>query len=136
MCLSEVKSLKHELRTPVNHIIGYSELLRETAEDTTNDFLAEQASILHSLGSELNKVIERTLLFSDQNFGVQDIQAIKDAIGPLAARIKEGLALCLASEQEDAPLADLKRIQSAVDRLQAILDASLLPKSLIERIPS
>ncbi len=28
-----VRQLRHELRTPINHIIGYSEMLEEVAAD-------------------------------------------------------------------------------------------------------
>jgi signal transduction histidine kinase len=36
-----VAQLRHDLRTPVNHIIGYSEMLLEDAEESGNDSSAE-----------------------------------------------------------------------------------------------
>jgi signal transduction histidine kinase len=133
MCGNESKSFKHELRTPVNHIIGYSALLQDTAEEESNTPLAKEAADMHSLGTELNRVIERMLVCSDHGLQVEDIQGIKDAVAPLFSRIGMSLASCFDCLQDEGAVADLRRIGSAVDRLQSILDNAVASECSIEK---
>src|ERR1051326_9245699 len=56
-----LRSLKHELRTPVNHILGYSELLLESAQDAGDETLMTQARGIHSNGRKLVELIDRNL---------------------------------------------------------------------------
>lgn len=125
MYMNDTKSLKHEFRTPVNHIIGYSALLREAAEDQGNELLGGFASDIQALGAELNRTADRTLLFTDHSLQTEDIHTIREAVAPLISRIEERLASCFKSAQEDSEIADLQRIKNAVARLGAILDEPL-----------
>ena len=33
----QIAGIRHDLRTPINHVIGYSEMLQEMAEDDGQD---------------------------------------------------------------------------------------------------
>src|SRR5512135_1241752 len=46
-------NLRHELRTPINAIIGYSEMLMEDAADQHNDRLGADLEKIHTGGMQL-----------------------------------------------------------------------------------
>jgi class 3 adenylate cyclase len=52
------KNLKHILRTPLNHIIGYCEMLMEQAEDEDLDVFIPDLDRIHSAGEQLLAVID------------------------------------------------------------------------------
>jgi signal transduction histidine kinase len=119
----DARSLKHELRTPVNHIIGYSALLLEAAEELGDEPLAHQAAEMQAIGSEMNRAIESTLLSFGNTIGPEQILNIRDAVNPLILRIVGNLS---CNSVGDAPCeSDLRRIGSAADRLQSLLDLSI-----------
>ena len=49
--------LRHELRTPINHIVGYAELLLEQAADLQRPELVPDLQRIHSAGKQLLKPI-------------------------------------------------------------------------------
>ncbi|MGH8471848.1 MAG: sensor histidine kinase, partial [Gammaproteobacteria bacterium] len=49
--------LRHELRTPINHIIGYSELLLEEAEDSALKPFSRDLQKIHTAGKTLLEMI-------------------------------------------------------------------------------
>lgn len=53
--------LRHEFRTPVNHIIGYSEMLLEEAIDAGHDALLPDLQRIHGAGHELLELINESL---------------------------------------------------------------------------
>jgi class 3 adenylate cyclase len=50
-------SIKHELGTPLNHIIGYCELLMEEAHDGSLEFVLPDLERIHGAGKRLQMVI-------------------------------------------------------------------------------
>jgi signal transduction histidine kinase len=128
------RSLKHELRTPVNHIIGYSALLLEAAQDAGDDLFSSQVVEIHAIGTELNKVIERNLLFSHQSVQEEDVVAIREAVAPLIPQIAQKLVASSSVLLDDSYRADMRRIQSALERLQSLLETSVPPHEVIEQI--
>jgi sigma-B regulation protein RsbU (phosphoserine phosphatase) len=57
-----VAQLRHDLRTPVNHIIGYSEMLLEDAEETANESSAADLKKIRSAAQELLGLINTRLV--------------------------------------------------------------------------
>ncbi len=57
-----VAQLRHDLRTPVNHIIGYSEILIEDASDSGSDI--SDLKKIHSAAGELLTLINTRLHLS------------------------------------------------------------------------
>ncbi|MFM8715269.1 MAG: histidine kinase dimerization/phospho-acceptor domain-containing protein, partial [Spartobacteria bacterium] len=57
-----VAQLRHDLRTPVNHIIGYSEMLLEDAEEDANESSAADLKKIRSAAQELLEVINTRLV--------------------------------------------------------------------------
>lgn len=120
--VDEVRNLKHELRTPVNHIVGYSALLLESAQDAGNDALTRRAHEIQSIGGELHMVVEGILIHSQRTLRVENIAAILDALAPLNARVEENLSQNAASTMDEPFLKDLQRIRGAIHRLQSLLE--------------
>ena len=56
-----IANIRHDLRTPVNHIIGYSEMLQEMAEDDGQDKLIPDLQSIQISGRQLLELIGETL---------------------------------------------------------------------------
>lgn len=52
-----LRNLRHELRTPINHILGYAELLLEDARDLQRPDLVADLEGIHAAGKQLLKPI-------------------------------------------------------------------------------
>jgi adenylate cyclase len=90
-------NMSHELRTPLNAIIGYSEMLREQAEEQRIANFTEDLDKIHDAGRHLLSLISDILDLSKIEAGklevyledvdlpdlVEDVRAI---VGPLAAK--------------------------------------------------
>ncbi len=116
--------MRHELRTPINAIIGYSEMLLEDAEDEGYTFIGELQSIL-SAGNELLKLVNE-LLDQDKLEARSDLD-----VGRLGSDIRHALRTPIntvagyselliedAGEAElDDVVSDLRRIDGAARKL-------------------
>jgi adenylate cyclase len=56
-----LRGLRHELRTPINHIVGYSELLLEVAEERSHAELLADLSKIRAAGAELAALVNESL---------------------------------------------------------------------------
>ncbi len=56
-----LKRLRHDLRTPLNQIIGYTEMLIETAAAGSSTTLAEDLQHLHASGSQILTLLNEGL---------------------------------------------------------------------------
>ena len=75
--LSEVR---HNLRTPINHILGYGEMLMEDAEDRGQDrFLPDLKQILED-GKHALAIINAALCPPGNEVGEAEIRAMRDAL--------------------------------------------------------
>jgi len=111
---SRVKSeflanMSHELRTPLNAIIGYSEMLREEAEDLGQDDFTPDLQKIHAAGKHLLELINSILDLSkieagkmdlyDETFAVASmLEDVRAVIQPLVARNANTLAVNCAPD--------------------------------------
>src|SRR5689334_6913927 len=56
-----LRETRHALRTPLNHIIGYSEMLLESAADLDLDALVPDLERVHAAGQHLLGQLDRLL---------------------------------------------------------------------------
>jgi signal transduction histidine kinase len=56
-----VRVLKHELRTPINHIIGYSEMILEDLVGAGESADHHAVAVTHAVGKELLALVNSTL---------------------------------------------------------------------------
>jgi signal transduction histidine kinase len=66
-------NMSHELRTPLNAIIGYSELLREEAEETGQEFFIPDLNNIHTAGTHLLSLINDVLDISKIEAGKMEL---------------------------------------------------------------
>src|SRR5438034_7045913 len=79
-------NLKHKLRTPLNHIIGYCEMLIEQAQDHGLEVFIVDLDRIHSAGKRL-------------------LGVVNDLCDPVASRkIDEGMMHHLRSEEHTSEL--------------------------------
>jgi CheY-like chemotaxis protein len=93
--------LRHEFRTPVNHVIGYSEMLLEEAfdlDDQRGDELIADLQRIHSAGRELLELINASLADSTREIGVEHAETHE---GPPLASLDSLLATAQALLERD-----------------------------------
>ena len=114
MTPEEARELRHELRTPVNHLIGYSELLLE--ED---GITAGETAKVASIRSIARKVLELVPgLIGDTSPDGADADA-EQAVSTLKNQVAalDQIAAALKTPTTSLPVADLDRLTSASARL-------------------
>lgn len=116
--VTEERHLKHELRTPVNHIVGYGALLLESASDAGIDSLSQQALRIQIIGKELHVAIEG---FLQQTRRIEEVNTLLDTLFALTANVEQGVSEEQSFAVDESFLIDLRRIQRAIHRLQALL---------------
>ncbi len=115
--------LRHSLRTPLNQIIGYCEMLMESAEEDGNSAILRDLKRIHTSGGQLLALINDALAPWKIETGKLDVEAMRrDMRTPLNAII--GYAeLCLDDSTGKGPLtADLKKILRAAQNLYHIFE--------------
>jgi signal transduction histidine kinase len=120
-------NMSHELRTPLNAIIGYSEMLREEAEDLgQEDFIPDLQKIL-AAGKHLLALIDDILDISKIEAGKMDlylehfdiasmIQGVVTTITPLAEKNANTL-LVRAANGVGTMQADLTKVRQSLFNL-------------------
>ena len=136
MSESAFRTLRHDLRTPLNHILGYAELLLEEAEAAGHpDFVTDLQKICLA-GRELLAVVNRRLDSARLRAGDPE-QLSHELRTPLNAII--GYSDLLREEAEerglDALVPDLEKIHEAGRRLLGLVNA-VLDLSRFEADPS
>jgi signal transduction histidine kinase len=127
MDAENLRKFKHELRTPVNHILGYSDLLLESADDSGDNSIAELARNIHASGELLAKLLERGLLSPSGD--MDEVQtALRDSTRPIVRQILEILPPH-SMLNVDAYGDDLERIRLAASQLLALLGADAVTAS-------
>ena len=102
-------NMSHELRTPLNAIIGYSEILKEDAEDLgQEDFIADlqkiQAAGKHLLGLinevlDLSRIEAGKMNLSVETFNLATVlDEVVTTIQPLAEKKANTLEICYPAE--------------------------------------
>jgi len=120
-------NMSHELRTPLNAIIGYSEMLREEAEDTSAAAFVPDLRKIHGAGRHLLELINAVLDLSKieagkmevflETFGVPEmVRDIAAVIEPLAEKNGNRLEV-RCDEALGAMRADLTKVRQALFNL-------------------
>jgi CheY-like chemotaxis protein len=117
----EVAALRHNLRTPVNHIVGYAEMLLEDAQAD-----ADQARVT-ALGDTLQaarrvlQLINDSLSSGRTSVEPADLKALYEALRGPQREIVEAMTPLLESGASDAQFTeDVRRILMAAERLVGI----------------
>jgi adenylate cyclase len=114
--------LRHDLRTPLNHIIGYAEMLIEEPQDGDKAGVAAGLATLRTDARQLVGLVNEVL--SRGHAGAPDLAAARDRFGPPLERMRaagEALRRKAAEAGADSLLPDLDRIRAATERLEQLL---------------
>ncbi len=117
MTPEEARELRHELRTPVNHLIGYAELLLE--EDDADEADIEALEAVRGLAREVLELVPG--LLGDATDGVDGTAASAGSVAALVERVAqlESLTAGLAATSS-LPAADIERLSVAAARLGSL----------------
>lgn len=133
MHISDTTRLRHDLRTHVNHILGYSQLLLEDAvDDPSSAALATAVRQVAGLGKDLLKAIERLLPASLTRVTEECIRDLRTGISePLRnlRRIIDEIPVVLNSPQ----YADVNKMAQASNKLLAFVEAESLESNVIRQ---
>ncbi len=88
--------LRHDLRTPINHILGYSELLQEELEESGSDEFSGDLKKIHGAAQSLLKLINTHLT-------PEGFEALASG-QPISATKSETTALPASYEEPEAPI--------------------------------
>lgn len=123
-------TMRHELRTPINAIIGYSEMLLEDVADQGINSLAPQLERIHAAGKQLLALVNDLLEQSKVESGHANLESdtfrttLSEALRPTAESVlvTGEHALQVATELDQASmLADIERITTAARRFLALV---------------
>ena len=132
---AQLSNVRHSLRTPLNQIIGYSEMLLEELADGDASFDAGDLHKMHGAGTQLLGLVNDQLATPKVRAGKLDLEGLRRD-GRTLLNLIVGYSELL--EEECAPGAaqrfgeDLGRIRTASRNLLDLLNDELLLGSLLE----
>lgn len=135
---STLARLRHDLRTPLNQIIGYSELLIETVDEHTVADLVAPLKEVHRAGIEMLAKLNDELAPWKMESGQVSLVHLQRQLASPLLRIDEACArsLGIAGRTGAAEvIADLTKIGEAVRRLRNRLDVSIAEQSSADGRP-
>jgi class 3 adenylate cyclase len=121
----QLRQLRHELRTPINHIVGFSELWLEEADELDLPELNADLEHIRAAGRELLGLVADRLAADRPGSGCVDLDGLeRDLRTPLNTVIgySELLSEEAASQAPPTMLADVEKIRAAAVQLLHVLD--------------
>ena len=121
---AEVSALRHDLRTPVNHIVGYCELLLEDADDEGRREALQEAL---ATAREVLGVIEAALPASGAGVTGAAVEELRARMRPSHDRIMAAMDAVAPAAAAQAPaelVADVAKVRRATGQLLAVDRAS------------
>lgn len=114
MTSDEARHLRHELRTPVNHLIGYADLLLD--DEALPAKIRMHLAEVRSLARQVNSAIPGVLDDNDAT-SRRSVEALHLLAGDL-----EDCMTVLQADATEAIAADIERLASATRRLREMVD--------------
>src|SRR5262245_66201552 len=119
-----VAHMRHDLRSPINAILGYSQLLLEEGDQSSLS-VAERDDLgrVAELGKQLLRIISEILDPAGITDGIEEYAfRLRLATRPPLTAVR-GCIETLLEEHENAPVGDdLRRIHAATARLSELID--------------
>lgn len=137
--LETLSKLRHALRTPLNQIIGYSEMLMESVEENHAQAILPDLKRIHSSGGQLLAVINDALAPWKIDSGRIDFPGMRHAMrAPLTAILTQG-GLCrdkARADGHDALVKDLEKILTAARNLEKLFQSDAYAQELVVSGPA
>ena len=115
MSRNRLAGIRHQLRTPLNHVLGYTEILLEEAEEHESAALVEDLKAIHTAGQELVSLV-------NDDLSEAAVRARRVDLRRLHAELRTPLTTIIGlSEiwQEEASSQGLERLQPDLARVAA-----------------
>lgn len=109
--------LRHDLRTVINHLVGYGEMTMQSAEDAG---FAEMAVLLAGLCADAKALLAPVTTITSPDVGDEEAKRLQHGLFESAKVIQAavGTAIEFASQHADDEMTgDLKRLRAASDHL-------------------
>jgi CheY-like chemotaxis protein len=129
---NRLADVRHDLRTPVGHIIGYSEMLAEDLEDLAPELLPDIQRI-NAAGNRLAELIDDLLGAAKRSPDEIDFPAAHEQLRTQLNHVSGYCELVREAAEErngSQLLPDLEKIQSATQTLAATMGARLSADAL------
>lgn len=127
---ADLAELRHNLRTPLNHVIGYAELLIEDASGGRNMAALDPLRHIHCAG-KASLVDINGALSNRESVERRELGALCEKLRPRMERIRTLIQGMKESEAASVPLAwrdDLERISGAASKLLQLLCGEAEPE--------
>jgi CheY-like chemotaxis protein len=128
--------LRHDLKTPVGHIIGYSEMLEEEFEDTPWDEFTRDLGNIRMSGDRLVAQIEDFLGPDKSSLDQLNLSNVQFQLRIQLNHISGYCELLIELAEEEGRtelLTDLSRIAQASNNFASIVERKLVPAAFFEQ---
>jgi CheY-like chemotaxis protein len=125
---AEQGELRHELRTPFNHILGYAEMLLESAAEEGLEVLVAGLEGLHGEARDLLGVVNAGLV-GERLVRMNDLWALGRVIQERVTPLTDQVAVLIEQAQARghiAAVSDLERIRLSIGALAALTGDRML----------
>ncbi len=120
-----VAHLRHELLTPLNHILGFTNILMDEAGETGLDRFLPLLARLSDGGHTLLDSVQSTLRSDAIALSIAEIKTLEESLRPTAEQLLE-MATFLVKELRDSgheqTLEDVEMVSSAVNCFLTLVD--------------
>lgn len=116
---SQVATLRHELRTPVNHIVGYCELMLEDVADGPGGLRGSALRSAITSAREVITLIDTALSASGRDVTTGDVAALQQRLQPPHDQIMAAVHTLTAEAADDEVdfRTDVERVRRATGQL-------------------
>jgi len=133
-----ISALRHDLRTPINAIIGYSEMLMEDLADEKSSEFFSNLQIVNTGGYELLSIInkylqstDRKAITSESEFSIF-FEEMKIEVIPSLEKVIETCQKLKSSETTSDISSDIGRVDQASHRLEELISIGIqYPKAQV-----
>ena len=120
--MTDISNFRHSLRTPLNHIVGYSEMLMEDATEQHRPGIADALREIHQAAQELLQSIQKNLTPAQESVEAESLETLqREAAGPI-----HRILSCTSHliDKEGFAVPDMLRIRGAAGVLRAYLESA------------
>ncbi|MBX6311616.1 MAG: hypothetical protein IRY99_01635 [Isosphaeraceae bacterium] len=134
-----LSAIRHGLRTPINIIIGYAELMIEDAEDSGQPALTPDLQEIAGQGRQALAAVDRLLAEPSGPDDIADRSGLPAALLPPIDHIRAACSRLrgqLAEADGAGPSADLGRIEAATEQLRALVAQAAPDRLRTDEVPA
>jgi adenylate cyclase len=126
---ARLSTLRHDLRTPFNQIIGYSEMIGEDAEDAGESGVNERALAVAAEAHRMLTPLMGALTGEPETITPEHLAGVRaEMVGPMAALVRSAVELSevvgAGAKLPPESLENLVKVEAALGSLQSLLAAT------------